>query len=91
MTIPMIKACVKGYEDKLLDNQIQSIFTGYYTGYYLGSKHPKTPDKLIQELQKSRINIRRQVDTQEIMDAKVAQFQEREERLRRFLNARSEN
>lgn len=86
MTVPMVQAVVKGYEDRLFDQQIPAILAGYYSAYYVGSKHPRSPDKIISGLQSSRNKKRR--DTEEEMAAKVAQFQEREERLRRFLDGR---
>lgn len=89
----MVRAIVKGYEDRLTDMQSLAVLSGYYSGYYMGgSKHPRSPDKVIREMVNARekANTPKHYDDQATMDAKVAQFQEREERLRRYLNAGTE-
>ncbi len=48
MSMEMLKACVDGYSNRLLDMQLLSLQSGYWSGYYSRAKKPKTL-KLIAE------------------------------------------
>ena len=50
MTADTYVACVEGYKDKLLDQQILAVQQGYWSAYYMGSKHPKPPDKIAESM-----------------------------------------
>lgn len=44
-----VQAVIDGYSDRMLDENIQAIWTGYYAAYFF-SKHPKKPADIIQKL-----------------------------------------
>ena len=48
----MVKAVIKGYEDRMLDSQIIAVQTGYWSAYYIGSKHPKPTHKIAEDMLK---------------------------------------
>lgn len=84
----MLRSAIKGYADHIFDLQYLAILSGYHSGYYMGAKHPKSPAVLFQ----SMVNAKQRKDRPSryntvTMDDAIAKFQEREERLRRFLDA----
>lgn len=92
MTLPMLKSIVKGYTDHQFDLQYLAILSGYYSGYYMGAKHPKSPMFLFRKMLDAKQIKDKPKHTQEVdMDAAIFKFQEREERLRRFLDAKRES
>lgn len=46
----MVQAVVNGYSDRLLDNQIIAIQSGYWSAYYMGAKHPKSVFKIAEDM-----------------------------------------
>ena len=50
MPLDMFIACTKGYSDRLLDQQILAMQTGYWAAYFVGSKHPKSPKELSERM-----------------------------------------
>lgn len=42
MSLDMVRACIAGYSDRLLDEQLVALQTGYWAGYYNNAKHPKS-------------------------------------------------
>lgn len=92
MTLPMFRAFIRGYDDHMFSLQRIAVISGFYSGYYMSSK-PKPLDQVLQQLDDeytfNRNGGTRQAKValeKEAMDQQVALFQEREERLRRFLN-----
>jgi hypothetical protein len=50
MSLDVLKAYVKGYGDRMLDNQIIALQSGYWSAYYVGAKHPKPVHKITEDL-----------------------------------------
>ena len=50
MSMPMFKACVAGYEDRLFDLQLLSVHSGYWSGYYTNSKKPKPLKRVLESM-----------------------------------------
>lgn len=51
MQLDMFNAYVKGYSDRLLDQQILAMQTGHWAAYFVGSRHPKSPKELAKNMQ----------------------------------------
>lgn len=49
LNLGQVQAVIDGYSDRMLDENIQAIWTGYYAAYFF-SKHPKKPADIIQKL-----------------------------------------
>ena len=49
LNIGQVQAVIDGYSDRMLDENINAIWTGYYASYYFG-KHPKKPADIIKKL-----------------------------------------
>lgn len=50
MSLDMVQAYVKGYGDRMLDNQIIALQAGYWSAYYSGVKHPKPVNKIAEDM-----------------------------------------
>lgn len=50
MSLDVLQACVRGYSNRLLDQQIVAVQTGHWTAYYLGTKRPKSMQDLAKML-----------------------------------------
>lgn len=46
----MFQAYVKGYGDRMLDQQIIAIQSGYWSAYYSNAKHPKPVSKITEDM-----------------------------------------
>ena len=75
-----VRGVIDGYSERILDDTIQSVWTGYYASYFFG-KHPKKPteiiEKLMQEFHKKRYSqasLKQDVD----MDAEIELFAKRD-------------
>ena len=80
LNLGQVQAVIDGYSERILDDTIQSVWTGYYASYFFG-KHPKKPteiiEKLMQEFHKKRYSqasIKQDVD----MDAEIELFVKRD-------------
>ena len=80
LNLGQVQAVIDGYSERILDDTIQSVWTGYYASYFFG-KHPKKPteiiEKLMQEFHKKRysqVSLKRDVD----MDAEIELFAKRD-------------
>ena len=51
MSLDVFNAYTKGYADRLLDQQILAMQTGYWAAYFVGNKHPKSPKELAKIMQ----------------------------------------
>lgn len=49
LNIGQVQAVIEGYSDRLIDQTVQAVWTGYYAAYFF-SKHPKKPTEIIQKL-----------------------------------------
>lgn len=47
MNFEVFGAVVQGYNDRVKDQEILAILSGYWSGYWSNSKHPKSPQKVI--------------------------------------------
>ena len=52
MSLDVFQAYVKGYSDRMLDNQIIALQSGYWSAYYAGAKHPKPVHKIAEDMVK---------------------------------------
>lgn len=50
MSLDMFNAYVDGYADRLFDQQILTMQTGYWAAYFVGSKHPKSMKELAEKM-----------------------------------------
>ena len=66
MSMDIFQSIVAGYSDRLIDLQILSIQTGYWAAYYVGSKHPKSPDKIADSFTKKRVKAPKVVPVAEV-------------------------
>ena len=80
LNLGQVRAVIDGYSERILDDTIQSVWTGYYASYFFG-KHPKKPteiiEKLMQEFYKKRYgkaSLKQDVD----MDAEIELFAKRD-------------
>ena len=80
LNLGQVQAVIDGYSERILDDTIQSVWTGYYASYFFG-KHPKKPteiiEKLMQEFNKKRYSqasLKQDVD----MDAEIELFAKRD-------------
>lgn len=55
MSLDIFRACVQGYSDRLFDQQVQSVQSGYWAAYYSNTKHPKPPKNLISEMVQQKL------------------------------------
>lgn len=50
MSLDMVQAVVNGYGDRMIDNQIIALQSGYWSAYYSGAKHPKPVHKVAETM-----------------------------------------
>ena len=50
MSLDVVQAYVKGYSDRLVDQQILALQSGYWSAYYSSSKHPKPMSKIAETI-----------------------------------------
>lgn len=50
MSLSTLHSCFDGYSDRILDQQILTVHTGYWAGYYAMSKHPKDTSYVIKKM-----------------------------------------
>ena len=80
LNLGQVQAVIDGYSERILDDAIQSVWTGYYASYFF-SKHPKKPTEIIQKLLQetskkysNQVSLKRDVD----MDAEIELFAKRD-------------
>ena len=54
MSLDTFNACVEGYTDRLFDNQIVAVQSGFWSGYYGNSRKPKPLKSIIKSMFKNR-------------------------------------
>ena len=54
MNYEILECYIQGYGDRIFDQQILSIQTGFWAAYYNNSKHPKSVDHHAKNMIKSR-------------------------------------
>lgn len=52
MSLDMVQAVISGYSDRILDQQILAVQSGYWSAYYMGSKHPKPVFTIVEDMVK---------------------------------------
>lgn len=50
LSLEQVNAVVAGYSDRLIDNEITAVMTGYYTGHYSNARHPKSPATFVKKI-----------------------------------------
>lgn len=50
MSLDMVQAVISGYGDRMLDNQIIALQSGYWSAYYSGARHPKPVHKIAEDM-----------------------------------------
>ena len=50
MSLDVFQAYIQGYSDRLFDQQIMSVQSGYWAAYFTNSKHPKPVKTIISEM-----------------------------------------
>ena len=80
LNLGQVQAVIDGYSERILDDTIQSVWTGYYASYFF-RKHPKKPTEIIQKLLQetskkysSQVSLKRDID----MDAEIELFAKRD-------------
>ena len=68
-------AVVEGYTDRVFDQQLITVQTGYWSGYYSNSKHPKSADSIMMKM----IDSRRKSSKSNVSEIDVEEFLRREE------------
>ena len=78
MSLEVLYAYIKGYSDRLLDQQIIAVTTGYWSGYYSNAKHAIKVSKVISNLYKNHRSDKRRkphadtVDVDAFLDRETA-------------------
>lgn len=52
MSLDVVQAYIKGYGDRMLDQQIIAVQSGYWSAYYSGAKHPKPVNRIAEDMMK---------------------------------------
>lgn len=73
MSLDVFGAVVRGYADRLHDQQILAVQSGYWSGYWSNSKHPKSLNQIVDMLTR-----RSDKETSHANDVDVEAFLERE-------------
>ena len=80
LNLGQVQAVIDGYSERILDDTIQSVWTGYYASYFFG-KHPKKPteiiEKVMQEFHKKRYS-QASLKQEVHMDAEIELFAKRD-------------
>ena len=73
MSLDVLGAVFRGYADRLHDQQILAVQSGYWSGYWSNSKHPKSLNQIVDMLTRKSNK-----DTSHADDVDVEAFLERE-------------
>ena len=89
MSMDMFKAYIQGYSDRLFDQQILSVQSGYWAAYYSNAKHPKPLKTLIAEMTRKK-NKTEQKKSKNVVkpEVDVSAFLAQEERFLKKLQAK---
>lgn len=79
MSLDLLKACVEGYQERMTDQQILGVHTGFWAGYYSKAKKPKPIKTIVNKILNSKKS--EHVDDAPDVDAFLAQEQMFQERL----------
>lgn len=50
----VFRACIEGYSDRLFDEQVLAIQTGYWAGYYNRARKPKPVKAVLESLMRKK-------------------------------------
>ena len=76
MNLEVLGAVVQGYSDRIQDQELLAIQSGYWSGYWSNSKHPKTLGQIIDMVTRKRDTVNSKKEHAEDVD--VEAFLERE-------------
>ena len=79
MSFDVVQAYIRGYSDRLLDQQILAVTAGYWSGYYSNAKHPTKVSKVIAQLYKGHKKDQKGTITKPKAEVDVDAFLEREQ------------
>ena len=84
MQLDVFNAYVRGYSDRLLDQQILAMQTGHWAAYFVGSKHPKSTKELAEKMHKEHLkwDAKRQNPSTPRPDVDVEAYLEKEARFK---------
>lgn len=54
MSLDTFNACIEGYQDRLFDNQLLAVHSGFWSGYYTNSKRPKQLSTILDSLLRAK-------------------------------------
>ncbi len=54
MSLDVFRACSKGYQDRVFDQQLLGVQTGYWAGYYQRAKKPTPLKSIIEKMLRRR-------------------------------------
>ena len=54
MSLDTLNACIEGYQDRLFDNQLLAVHSGFWSGYYTNSKRPKQLSTILDSLLRAK-------------------------------------
>lgn len=89
MNIPMLKAFVEGYQERLFDMECLAVQQGYWAGYYQ-SKKPKSVKVVLEKMDRDHKKIIKKAKNIPKPEVDVDRFLKLEERRKAFL-ARKHN
>lgn len=89
MNIPMLQACIEGYQEHLFDMQCIAVHQGYWAGYFQ-SKKPKSANYILERLNREHKKERRKASGKKLTkpEVDVEKFLQREERRMAYLASR---
>ena len=80
MNLDTFNACIEGYRDRLFDNQLLAVHSGFWSGYYTNTKRPKQLstiiDSLVRDKDKEFKKHANEVDVDEFL-RREAEFQKK--------------
>ena len=53
LSFDVVQACIAGYSDRMLDEQLVAVQAGYWAAYYSGMKHPKPVGRITEDMIKA--------------------------------------
>lgn len=81
MSLDVFKACTQGYADRMFDQQILGVCSGYWAGYYGRGKNPKSVKSVVEKMIRKRNK-----SSEHSEEVDVVAFQAMEERFKQKLN-----
>ena len=88
MSLDVFNIYVRGYSDRLLDQQILAMQTGHWAAYFVGSKHPKSTKELAERMLRDHLKQDARIKNPSAPrpDVDVEAFLEREAKFKAQMN-----